>query len=129
MLSWDYQIRNGRADSSQKHNSVSRLYSGTQLLRIFEQPPSLDMENPELVILSFDSIVEVLYLQGFCSRVQHSAHTPLLAVEEGTLGQFCSGGRGFCLYVEVDALLHGHLVVSLGRLLEGCSGLYACDSG
>lgn len=115
------QVRR-RADAPQQHDGVAALQGGADLFPVVEQPPGLDVEDPQLVGLGLAAVVEVLDLQGAGGGVEDAAHDPVAAVEEVAPRVLGLGGGGLGLDVQVDALLGGELGVALGRLLEGVYG-------
>jgi hypothetical protein len=76
----------------QQHNSITSLQHSPQLLSKIQQPPTLNMENSQLVLLALNLIIQILNLQTLRRQIQHSAHAVLGRIEEIALGDFGRDG-------------------------------------
>ena len=112
------QIRLAVPHPPQQHNHVPIPRRLANLLAKLQQPPPLDMEDAQLLLLPAPAIVHILHLQRLGRDVQHPAHGPVFIVEEVARGVLCLCSIRTRLDMQIHALVRRHTSLALGRTLE-----------
>lgn len=113
------QIRRlARPHAPQQDNHVTTLTRLPNLLAKLEQPPALDVENTQFLLLASAPVIHVLHLQRLGRHVEHPPHRPLLVVEELARRILGLGRVRRRLHVQVYPLVLRHAGLALGAALQ-----------